>query len=376
MKPIEEIVRENIKNLEPCVHGGEVLDAADKTGFKRERILDFSSSVNPLGPSKKALEAAKSSFKEIPAYPDSNSNELRQAIASHYNQLSKNNVVVGNGSTELMYLFAEAFMKKGETALIPAPTFGEYESAVRKTGETAKFVKLGRDFNVDAGAFSCEMTGAKIVFLCNPNNPTSILVPNETLTDIVEQALEQDSLVFLDEDFLEFVENEKALSMINKIKKYPNLFILRSFTKIYGLTGLRVGYGIANEEIINVLLCAKIPWNVNCLAQAAAVAALKDDEHLRVTRELIKKEKTKLLNELSSIKSFKIYPPDANFFFIDIRKSGLTATELKNKLLQQGILIRDCTSFRGLDEYFVRVAVKTHTENERLIEVLKGIVKN
>ena len=376
MKPIEEIVRENIKNLEPCVHGGEVLDAADKTGFKRERILDFSSSVNPLGPSKKALEAAKNSFKEIPAYPDSNSNELRQAIASHYNQLSKNNVVVGNGSTELMYLFAEAFMKKGDTALIPAPTFGEYESAVRKTGETAKFVKLGRDFNVDAGAFSCEMAGAKIVFLCNPNNPTSSLIPNETLIDIVEQALEQDSLVFLDEDFLEFVENEKALSMINKIKKYPNLFILRSFTKIYGLTGLRVGYGIASEEIINVLLCAKIPWNVNCLAQSAAVAALKDEEHLRVTRELIKKEKTKLLNELSSIKSFKVYPPDANFFFIDIRKSGLTATELKNKLLQQGILIRDCTSFRGLDEYFVRIAVKTNTENEQLIEALKGIVKN
>ena len=151
------------------------------------------------------------------------------------------------------------------------------------------------------------MAGAKIVFLCNPNNPTSILIPNETLTGIIERALEQDSLVFLDEDFLEFVENEKALSMINKIKSYPNLFILRSFTKIFGLTGLRVGYGIASEEIINVLLCAKIPWNVNCLAQAAAVAALKDEEHLRVTRELIKKEKTQLLAELGEIKSFKIF---------------------------------------------------------------------
>src|SRR5208283_13356 len=109
--------------------------------------------------------------------------------------------------------------------------------------------------------------------------------------------------------------------------------------KIFGLTGLRVGYGLASEELINVLLCAKIPWNVNCVAQAAAVAALKDQEHLRVTRELIKKEKTQLLSELSKIKSFKVYTADANFFFIDIRKSGLTATELKNKLLGQGILI-------------------------------------
>jgi threonine-phosphate decarboxylase len=376
MKPVENLVKDSIKNLEPCVHGGEVLDAAGKSGFKREEILDFSSSVNPLGPSKKALEAAKNSFKEISAYPDSNSNELRQAIADHFNGLSKGNVVVGNGSTELMYLFADAFMKKGDTAVIPAPTFGEYESAVRKTGETPKFVRLDKNFNIDADVFAREMAGAKIVFLCNPNNPTSILIPTETLTSIIEEALAQDSLVFLDEDFLEFVENEQALSMINKIKEYPNLLILRSFTKIFGLTGLRVGYGIASEEIINVLLCAKIPWNVNCLAQAAAVAALKDEAHLRVTRELIKKEKAFLSTELEKIKSFKVFPPDANFFFIDIRKSGLTATELKNKLLRQGILIRDCTSFRGLDEYFIRVAVKTRVENERLIEALKRTVKN
>jgi threonine-phosphate decarboxylase len=376
MKPVENLVRDNIKNLKPCVHGGEVLDAAGKSGLKREEILDFSSNVNPLGPSEKALEAAKNSFKEIPSYPDSNSAELRQAISSRFGGLSRNNVIVGNGSTELIYLFAEAFLKRGETAIIPAPTFGEYESAVRKTGETPKFVKLDGNFNIDEGAFTHEMAGAKIVFLCNPNNPTSILIPSETLTEIFDMALKQDSLVFLDEDFLEFVENEKALSFINKIKDYPNLFILRSFTKIFGLTGLRVGYGIANEEIINILSCAKIPWNVNCLAQATAVAALKDEDHLRVTRELVKKEKAQLLAELSTFKSFKVYPPDANFVFIDIRKSGLTAAELSDKLLRQGILIRDCTSFRGLDEYFIRVAVKTHTDNESLIAALKRTVKN
>ena len=376
MKPVENLVRDNIKNLKPCVHGGDVLDAAGKSGLRREEILDFSSSVNPLGPSEKALEAAKKGFKEIPAYPDSNCFELRQAIANHFSGINQNNVAVGNGSTELIYLFAEAFLKKGEVALIPAPTFGEYESAVRKTGETTRFVKLNENFNIDGSVYIREMAGAKIVFLCNPNNPTSILIPNETLTGIVERALEQNSLVFLDEDFLEFVENEKSLSLISKIEDYPNLFILRSCTKIFGLTGLRAGYGIASEEIINVLSCAKIPWNVNCLAQAAAVAALKDEEHLRVTRELIKKEKTQLLTELEKFRSFKVYPADANFFFIDIRKSGLTATELANKLLQQGILIRDCTSFRGLDQYYIRVAVKTHYENERLIEALKRTVKN
>jgi len=375
MKPIECLVRDNVKNLKPCVHGAEVLSASEESGLKPYEILDFSSSVNPLGPSKRALEAAKKAFSQIAAYPDSNSNELRQVIASHFGDLSKANVVVGNGSTELMYLFAETFLKKGETAIIPAPTFGEYESAVRKTGETPKFLKLGKSFNIEAATFEKEISGAKIIFLCNPNNPTSMIIPKENLTDIIERALAHDSLVFLDEDFLEFVEDEKALTMIGKIKTYPNIFILRSFTKIFGLTGLRVGYGIANEEIISVLSCAKIPWNVNCLAQTAAVAALKDEEHLHLTRELIKKEKARLHAELGKFGSFKFFMPDANFFFINIHKSGLTASEMKSKLLKKGILIRDCTSFRGLDEFYVRIAIKTRVENEQLIEALKQTVK-
>jgi threonine-phosphate decarboxylase len=375
MKPIESLIRDNVRNLKPCIHGAEVLGAAEESGFLPQNILDYSSSVNPLGPSKKALEAIKEAFSQIATYPDSNSNELRQVIAEHFSEISKVNVVIGNGSTELMYLFTEVFLKKGDKAVIPAPTFGEYESAVRKTGETPKFVKLGKTFNIEANEFERELTNAKLVFLCNPNNPTSKLIPQETLKRIIEGALEQDIFVFLDEDFLEFVENEKALTMIGKINKYPNLFVLRSFTKIFGLTGLRVGYGIANEEIINMLSCAKIPWNVNCLAQAAAVAALKDEKHLRVTRELIKKEKAWLQGELRKFGSFKFSTPDANFFFIDVRKSGLTASEIKNKMLKQGILIRDCSSFMGLDEYYIRVAVKTHVENERLIEAFKGIIK-
>ena len=155
---------------------------------------------------------------------------------------------MGNGSTELMYLFADVFMRKGDKALIPAPTFGEYESAVRKTGEAAKFVRLDKNFNIDSATFDKRAQSAKIVFLCNPNNPTSMLIPQETLKGLIEKALKQDILVFLDEDFLEFVEEEKKLSMIGKINDYPNLFILRSFTKIFGLTGLRIGYGIASRR--------------------------------------------------------------------------------------------------------------------------------
>jgi histidinol-phosphate/aromatic aminotransferase/cobyric acid decarboxylase-like protein len=163
--------------------------------------------------------------------------------------------------------------------------------------------------------------------------------------------------------------------MINKIDKYPNLFVLRSFTKIYGLTGLRVGYGIANPEIINFLSSAKIPWNVNCIAQAAAVAALKDERHLQVTLELIKKEKEWLIGEFGKFGGFKFTMPDANFFFIDVRKSGFKAAKLKSEMLKQGILIRDCTSFKGLGEFYIRVAVKTHQENEKMLNAFKRIIE-
>jgi len=374
VKSAFRLLRENRKNLEPCVHGGEVWEAASRCGLREEEILDFSSSVNPLGASEKALEAVKAGLTRISSYPDSNSTALRQAIATRFKGVSVDNVIAGNGSTELIYLFAETFMQKGDVSLIPAPTFGEYERAVRKTGAEPKYVKPNSDFQFSPVAFTRNLSGVKVVFFCNPNNPTSALMPTEHLTAIVEKALEENVLVFLDEDFLEFVDHEEQLSFISKISRYPNLFVLRSFTKIFGLTGLRIGYGVASEEIIKPLLNAKIPWNVNCLAQAAAIAALEDKEHLNRTRELVRGEKAFLMRELRRIEVFKTFSADANFLFIDVRESGFTAAELKEKMLRYGILIRDCSSFRGLDEYYIRVAVKTRRENEKLLEVFRNAV--
>ncbi|MCL2642700.1 MAG: threonine-phosphate decarboxylase CobD [Candidatus Bathyarchaeota archaeon] len=375
MKPISSLVKNHLRNLRPCVHGGEVLDAASRSGFKREDLLDFSSSVNPLGTSVKALAAVENAFGQVAAYPDSTSGELREVIAKHYNVV-KENIIVGNGSTELMYLFAEVFLSENDVVVMAAPTFGEYEGAVRKTGANIRFINLRReDQKVDVEAFIAGMTGAKMIFVCNPNNPTSLLVAEDDLKRILDVALEQDILVFLDEDFLEFVEDEQRLSMITSIDKYSNLFILRSFTKLFGLTGLRVGYGVACREIIEALMGAKIPWNVNCLAQAAAVVALNDVEHLQKTRQLIYEEKAYLQKGLDSIFGFKVFVPDANFFFIDIRKTGYTSKELTQKLLEEeGIMIRDCSSFKGLDPYYIRIAIRLHEENVRLLQALGKVL--
>jgi threonine-phosphate decarboxylase len=370
------LARENIKRLKPCVHGGEVWEAEKKTGLAREEIMDFSSNINPLGFSQKALEAIRNNLGQIPVYPDSTSTALREAVAASFGGIDMNNVVVGNGSTELIYLFAETFLEKDDVALIPAPTFGEYENAVRKGGGKPRHLKLPKDFCIEQNIFSGDIKDAKMAFICNPNNPTSILTSYNVLTEIIEEALEEDVLVFLDEDFLEFVDEEKQVSLIDKINDYPNLFVLRSFTKVSGLTGLRVGYGIASEEITKLVSKAKIPWNVNCLAQAAASAALTDKEHLKKTRELIRAERAYLTRELKRINSFKLYPADANFIFINIKESSFTSAQLKKKMLEEGILIRDCSSFRGLDDYYIRVAVKTRQENERLLEALAKVVGN
>jgi threonine-phosphate decarboxylase len=376
VKSIGELARQNIKRLKPCVHGGKVWEIEKETGQDRKKVMDFSSNINPLGFSRKALEAINKNLEQIPVYPDSDSTALREAIAASFSGINSNNVVVGNGSTELIYLFAETFLEKDDVALIPAPSFGEYENAVRKAGGKPRCLRLPEDFCVESSLFSGDMKDAKMVFVCNPNNPTGILTAHEVLVEIIEEALEEDVLVFLDEDFLGFVDEEKQVSLIDEMDSYPNLFVLRSFTKVHGLTGLRVGYGVASEEITELLSNAKIPWNVNCVAQAAASAALTDKEHLRKTCELIRTERAYVTRELERINGFKLYPAYANFVFVDVRESGFTSAQIKTKMLEQGVLIRDCSSFRGLDEYYIRVAVKTRQENEGMLEALAKVVGN
>jgi L-threonine-O-3-phosphate decarboxylase len=375
VKSASTIARTDIKRLKPCVHGGEVWEIANETGLSVEDLVDFSSSINPLGPSPRALEAIRNDFPKLPLYPDSNSTALREAIACHFGKINKNNVVVGNGSTELIYLFAEVFLKKGDVALVAQPSFGEYTNAILKSGGKPKHIKLNRDFQIEPNAFMREMRNAKAVFLCNPNNPTSMLIPKDVLREIVEKALEEDVVVFLDEDFIEFADDEKKHSLINILGRHPNVFVLRTFTKFYGLTGLRIGYGIADEETVEVLSKVKMPWNVNSLAQVAAIAALADTGHSRKTMEIVRAEKNFLRDELSQIEGFRVVPPDTNFILVDVRQSGWKASRLRENMIKHGILIRDCSSFIGLDEFYIRVAIRTREENEKLLNAFRKVLR-
>jgi threonine-phosphate decarboxylase len=329
--------------------------------------------VNPLGLPQKVIEAIERSLWQIQFYPDSDSNALRNAISNYLEGINPENIIVGNGSTELIYLFCEAFIRSGDKAVILIPTFGEYENAVRKAGGIPKHVKLDKNFKVNPNILLRKIgSKTKVIFLCNPNNPTSTLIPRDDLFEIVENSDREHVLVFIDEDFTEFVDED--ISLASKVKTYKNLFILRSFTKSFGLTGLRVGYGVSCEEIINLLFKGKIPWNVNCVAQAAAIAALQDMEYLERTRRLIKEEREFLSDELKRIRGLRVFPAYANFILIDVRQTGFTAAQFKERMLKHGILIRDCSSFKGLDEYYIRVAVRTRQENERLLVALRNII--
>lgn len=376
MRTLQEIAQPEITNLKPCTHGGEVFEAAERLGLNPKKLLDYSANINPLGPPPRAIEAVKAHLWEVQFYPEAHSNRLREALAHHIGGITPENIIVGNGSTELIHMFTQVFLKNGEEALIPSPTFGEYETAVLKAGGKPSFVEAGRNLSISSHEVLGKVNSqTRLIFLCNPNNPTGLLIPQGEVRSILEEAWERDILVLLDEDCMDFVEDEKRLFLAGEVEKYPNLFTLRSFTKFFALPGLRIGYGVASKNMVELLSKAKVPWNVNCLAQAAALKALENCRYQQKTRETIKKERLFLTRELGSFRGLKVYPSEANFILINIENTGLTADKVKERMLEHRILIRDCSSFRGLNHHYIRVTVRSRRENMRLIKALRKVLR-
>ena len=356
-------LEKNVSNHYVIQHGGFY-----SSGLQYDsRFIDFSSNVNPLGfPSSitKIINKNKSLFS---VYPDPDSSKLRDDLQK-YTGIKKNQIVVGNGATEIIYNFCKVFLHKANNVLIPIPTFGEYETASRLSGTQITFFKT-MNLNKNTSELQDLITKTNCIFVCNPNNPTGVLISKNNLLKILETAYNKSVLMFLDECFIELVPDSSE-SLVHHLKEFDNLFILRSFTKSFGLAGLRIGYGLGNKQIIDVLQRIKIPWNVNGLAQMAASAALSNVSHLNKTRKLIKKELKFLKDSISKIGGFTCYDSSTNFILI---KSGMNSKKIQEKLIEKKILIRDCSNFRGLDNKFIRVAVRTHKENIKLVRALEEI---
>ena len=358
--------------IDPSVHGGEVFEIARLRGLNPRDIVDFSSNVNPLGPPSQAMKCLKNAIWRIPYYPDVSYHDFRKAAAEYAGVPTSENVIEGSGSTELIHLFAELFVREGDRVLIPVPAFGEYERAVRNRAGSPVYVAGKRDFTVDADRLADELDqGCKAVFLCSPNNPSSKTIAKRDLLKLVELACNRNVHVFLDETFIEFTQEPES-SLSPHIEEFPNLFVARSLTKIFALTGLRIGYGLASRRLARQLRRAKMPWSVNVLAQEAAIAAFHDKLYLEKSRKLIAKERDFLYSELKAIHGLTPFRPEANFVLLRITR-GLTTKQLKSSLLNKYILIRDCSSFRGLRGNYFRISVKLRKQNRLLLSTLKDV---
>jgi len=362
--------REKIPSAQIPDHGGQIWEVSSRIGVPVAKILDFSANVNPLGCSPLAISAIRKALKFTPVYPDNDCRQLRHAIASRIGGIEPLNVLVGNGATEIIHLFAEVFLERGDETIIPQPTFSEYEYAASLRGANVRTVYLTHSFRLEPHRLLGHLTPkTRAIFLCNPNNPTSNTSTKAEIQEIVDEAAKREVMILLDECFMDFVEGGESLSLARISKEYRNLLVLRSLTKSFGLAGLRVGYVLGHEETIALLNSSKTTWSVNTLAQIAGVAALADRDHQARSRQLIRRERWFLEESLRKM-GLRVRPPEANFLLAEIHAPP-TAPELRDRLLRHRVMIRECSAFKGLGASFIRLAVKTRPENLILLKALR-----
>lgn len=359
---------EHRSDRSPRIHGGDIAAAVKSYGIEERDLIDFSSNVNPLGPSRSAVRAVKKSLSRIDRYPDPTATELRQAIA-RYHGIKPEQVVCGNGSNALIHLIPRLLRPK--RAVIPIPTFTEYAAAVEAAGGLVVPLSLSEDdgFRVDPIELSFAVKGMDMAFLCNPNNPTGRLMNRAEIVEIMHSTAREGATLVVDEAFMDFDDRQ---AVIKEALEFPQVICLRAFTKFFGMPGLRVGYAVSNEDVAAALRNAQEPWTVSIPAERAAIAALGDWSHMKKTRALIQRERERLLSELRLLPGVDPFPAAANFLFI--RLSSIDAPTLTRKLGLRGILIRDCSSFPGLNNRFVRIAVRGPRENKRLLQALREIL--
>jgi threonine-phosphate decarboxylase len=345
-------------------HGGNVWHAAKQYGLDVSDITDFSSNVNPLGPSAAALRAARKALSRIDRYPEPEAQRLRTAVA-RYHGIKPEQVICGSGSTALIHLIPRVF--KPRKVLIPVPTFSEY--AVAASGAGAEVVCLPlperTGFRLDPLEMAFALKGVDMAFLCNPNNPTGLLMSKSEMLEIAKYALDLGVHVVIDEAYMDF---SNAESVSKEAVQSSQLICLRTFSTFFGLPGLRIAYALAGEATVAALEAGREPWSVNAVAEQAAIAALTDWRHARRTVRLMEKERDRLLSALRIMPGVETFPGTANFLFLKVAADK--APLLAEKLALRGILVRDCSSFPGLDSRFLRIAVRSGRENKRLLRAL------
>lgn len=353
------------------LHGGNVWTERQKSNGK---IIDFSSNINPLGITSKIKNAIVENINEITYYPEPDSMNLIYSLANYHN-LDPENISVGNGSIELIYLIPNIL--KPKKTLIITPSFSEYEYASRINNSKIIYFAANeeKEFEIEFDGLKKLIPEADLIFINNPNNPTGTYLDTEMILQISKLCREHKTGLVLDEAFIDFVENHDCQPIFKEALKNKYLLILRSLTKFFALPGLRIGYAIGGHELIEKIKKNQYPWNINLFAQIAASEIISDKKYIEESKKYILRERKYLLNNLRGLKGLKVYPAAANFILCKLENTAIkNADMLDAKLIKKGIMIRNCANFRGLSERFFRVAVKRRTENQRLIRELRKIL--
>lgn len=350
------------------IHGGNTAEISRKYGINESNLVDFSANINPLGLSKEVKKAMINAIDKVEKYPDITYYNLINSI-SCYEGIDRKKLFLGNGAAEVIFNVVRGL--KPKKVLIPAPTFGEYEEATLSINGKVEYYNLNEinNFELEEDLLN-KLEGVDMLFICNPNNPTGVLTSCEYIEKIAKEALKTNTVVVVDESFLDFLEDDSNYSCIDILDKYENLIIIKSLTKFFAMPGIRIGYGISsNINIREKINKVTIAWSVNVVAAESVIVALKEKRYIEESKRFIKEEQEYLYNKLKLFKDLKVFKPSVNFIMFKV----LRDIDLKTILIQKGILIRSCDNYEGLDNSYYRVAVRTRKENDILIDKLKAV---
>lgn len=356
-------LRSAVKTMKPYVPGKPVEDVQRELGITD--LVKLNQNENPLGPSPKAVAAATAAMAQVHTYPEGSSRAFREKLSALWN-LPADWFIVGNGSDEVFRLLAETYLEPGDKVVVPSPSFAGYPLVAELMGaEVVRVPLVDNTMDLPAMARTAAETGAKIIFLCRPNNPTGAVFAEAALREFLPQ-VSPDVIVVVDEAYREFDETEFDSRQL--VVDYPNVVVTRTFSKIYGMAGFRLGYGVMRPEVIAPFYTVRDPFSVNNLAVAAGIAALDDTEHLDRTRALNREGKAFLYGLFERL-GLGYVPTEANFILFHVDRP---AAEVYDAMLRRGVLLRPCGSF-GLPNS-LRVTVGTPEENQRFAEALEQVL--
>ena len=351
--------------IEQFEHGGNVYNSSGQLSD----WLDMSANINPIGLSEAVKSAIISNIDGLIHYPDPAVRELKSAISTRY-KVNYNNIITLNGAVEFFYLFLNAIRPK--RVLIIVPSFSEYERAAMAAGCDIEyfFTYVEDNFNINFERLKKIIKDENIscIVLANPNNPTG----NTIALDEIVGLLNIIEFVLIDESFVDFIGDE--FSVRNLLNQYKNLIVVQSLTKFFAIPGLRLGFAVANEAMIQCLERRKDVWNVNHLAQKAGVAALVDENYISKSRKWISEEKLHVVERLKKISKIKFFKPTVNFVLIKFQSEKIALKIIEN-LKSHRILVRSCANFRGLDCSYIRIAIRYRKDNDRVIDLIENMLE-